>query len=254
MRKIAFINEKGGTGKTTLTVNFATYLAIFKNKKVLIIDMDPQGHSGKSLGINVHSIQNSVFDLLVDDTLHPRRVIMKTRFENLFIIPSNKSLSDLPTVAPSLIDKFHILKKRTDQLEKYDFIIFDTPPSIGIQTINVLTTANEIVIPVALTYLSLDGCAELLSTIEQIKSEYRQEGIKINSIIPTFYRRTALANEIIEKLRQHFGNLLIDTPISFNVKIDEAQSFGKSIWEYALNSKGAEVLKIVSEEIIRRGV
>lgn len=255
MRKIAFINEKGGTCKTTLAVNVAAYLARAKKMKVLLVDLDTQGHAGKSLGIDVRAVRPNVFDLLahpevkLSDCVHPGGV------ENLFVVPSYKQMSEFPVEVASRPDRARLLHQRLDSEEAraYDAVLFDAPPSMGLTTVNILVAATEVVIPVALTYLALDGCAEMVQTVERIAKEYDRPELRVSLVVPTLYRRTALADEILGKLKEYFPDALARTPLGFNVKIDEAQSHGQTIWEYAPWSRGAQALEKISQEIFEAG-
>ncbi len=250
MIRFALINEKGGSGKTTLNVNLASYFAIHRNMKVLIVDMDPQGQSGKSLGINVRELPTTVYDVLMGT--NPQEAIYDTRIENLKIIPSNKSLVSFPVQAAALQDRDIRLRKALKKLKGYDFIFIDSPPSLGMISFNVMTAANKIIVPVSLNYLALDGTAEIMDTVERLKRANHLKDIEFFMLIPTMYRRTKLAQEILETLNKHFPNLVSRTRISLDVKIDEAQSRGLTIWEYAPNSRGAKMMKAVAEELWER--
>jgi chromosome partitioning protein len=142
-----------------------------------------------------------------------------------------------------------LARRLADEAGGYDFVVFDAPPSLGLATMNVLAAATEVVVPVALTYLSLDGCAEVVQTIQQVAEEQGNAGLHISRVVPTHYRKTALAAAILEKLRTYFPNR-VSPPLGFNVKIDEAQSHGQTIWQYAPKSKGASMLLAIAEDII----
>jgi chromosome partitioning protein len=251
MRRIAFINEKGGTCKTTLAVNIAAYFASRKGWRVLLVDLDTQGHAGKSLGIDVRSLSRNVFHFLLDDSTPLEEIVHPTSVENLWLIPSYKEMAEFPTAMASDPRRFYRLADRlgAPDFSEYDAIVFDAPPSMGLTTFNVLVAASEIVIPVALTYLSLDGCAEMVQTLRRVAEEHGRAELRICLVVPTLYRKTALADEILAKLKSYFPEILAKTHLAFNVKVDEAQSHGRTIWEYAPTSRGAKMLASISEEL-----
>ncbi|MBI5117104.1 ParA family protein [Candidatus Poribacteria bacterium] len=251
MRKIAFVNEKGGTCKTTLAVNVSAFLALEKRLRVLLVDMDPQGQVGKALGIDVRDCGRTVHDLLSDPKLRPTDVIQPSRISGLDLIISNKALIDFPVTVAREVAPERKLQQKFDGLEGYDYLIFDSPPSLGLTTINILLAVDEIIIPVALTYFALDGCCEIVETINSVSESFERPDLRVSMVIPTFYRNTRLADEILEKLKEHFGGKLARTVIRYNVRIDEAQSHGLTIWEYDPASAGAEMLREVSQEVLR---
>ncbi len=252
-RRIAFINEKGGSLKTTLTVNVGGYFALTRKERVLLVDLDPQGHAGKCLGLDVRGAERTVRDLLVDPSLHPRDVAMPTRIDGLDVIVSNKSLTTLPISSDADRDWTERLARQIDKVRGYDWILFDSPPSLGLLSMNVLLATLEVVIPVNLTFLALDGCAEIVDTIESLKQRYHRPHLRITLVVPTLYRPTRLANEILEKLGEHFRGRVAKTVIGYNVKIDEAQSHGLTIFEYAPDSAGADAFASLAKEIKRKG-
>ncbi len=252
-RRIAFINEKGGSLKTTLTVNVGGYFALRRKERVLIVDLDPQGHAGKCLGLDVRGAERTVRDLLVDPALHPRDVAIPSRVEGLDVIVSNKSLTNLPITSDADSDWVQRLGKQIAKVRGYDWILFDSPPSLGLLSMSVLVATTEVVIPVNLTFLALDGCAEIVDTIETLKQRYHRSELRITLVVPTLYRPTRLANEILDKLGEHFPGRVAKTVIGYNVKIDEAQSHGLTIFEYAPESAGAEAFEALAREILRKG-
>lgn len=253
MRRIAFINEKGGTCKTTLCVNLGAYLAREKKKRVLVVDLDTQGHAGKSLGLDVRGLTPNVFDLLTDDALTVNQVARATATPGLDVVPSNKAMSEFPqTVAPRA-DRARLLDRKMQGLSLYDFILYDAPPSMGLTTVNVMAAAEEVVIPVALTYLALDGCAEMVETVKRVAAEQDHPELHVAMVVPTLYRKTALADAILGKLHGYFPNEIAKTALGFNVKLDEAQSHGQTIWEYAPSSAGAKMLRAIGDELVARG-
>lgn len=253
-RRIAFINEKGGTCKTTLAVNTAAWLALKREKRVLLVDLDTQGHAGKCLGIDVRSVTPNAFDWLTRDDVRLGDVTRPTAMPGLSVVPAYKQLAELPQVLSADPQRARRLANRLEvpEADAYDYIVFDAPPSLGLVTTNILVAASEVVIPVAVTYLSLDGCAEMVQTIEQVTAEHALPQLPVSLVVPTLYRKTALADEILAKLQQYFPGRCA-APVALNVSIDEAQSHGKTIWEYAPWSRGATLLQAVAENIERAG-
>jgi len=275
-RRVAVINEKGGSTKTTLVSTIGAYLALHRGRRVLAIDMDPQGQLGKVLGVETRARRRSAIDLLLDSVLgdassleysyedaadpamRPDSTlpISTTRIPQLDVITANKSLGLFPILEDGEVDPTSRLSRTLDsapELEDYDFILFDAPPSFGPLTLNVLRAATEVVIPVPLTYLALDGCAEIVRTIATVRSRYNHPDLHIAMIVPTLYRRTRLADEILERLKQRFPKEISHTVVGYHVKIDEAQSRGLSIFEYAPKDRAASVMAELAEELELRG-
>lgn len=249
MRIISFVNEKGGCGKTTLTINVGAYLASI-GKKVLLVDMDPQGHIGKALGLDVQNIDLTIFDVLLEEDVYLTDAIHTTSTPNLDVVPTNKLLTDFVINVAKHPDRHLKLKKSLEGLEDYDFVFIDAPPSLGLITINILMAVTDVVIPVSLTFLALDGCAEILDTIKVVKKNFDRKELRVSKVVATLYRDTNLAKKILEKLDVHFGDKLCETILDYDVKIDQAQSFGKTIFEFAPNSEGANLLKNIALEIM----
>lgn len=249
-RRIAFITEKGGTGKTTLAVNLSAYWASHKNSKVLLVDMDTQGHAGKCLGVDVRSVQRTVFDFLMQENVRLDDVICSTSVEGLFVLPSYKQMADFPMSVAQNPRREWVLADRLSQagVDRFDMVVFDSPPSLGLTTLNILAAATEVVVPVALTYLALDGCAEMVRTIDHVVQSMGHSKLHIHRVIPTMYRKTGLADEILQKLKEYFPHSCTP-PLPLHVKIDEAQSHAQTIWQYAPWSKGATLLQQAAEDV-----
>jgi len=261
-RRIAFINEKGGSAKTTLVANLGAYLALKRGRRVLAIDMDPEGQLGKVLGIDTHRPKRSAIDMLLDAVLGeqgapknsaPVLPISHTQIPRFDVVVANKSLGLFPGIdSDANGEGTRRLRDSLDnspETQNYDFIFFDAPPSFGPLTLNVLCAASEIVVPVPLTYLAMDGCAELVRTVATVRSRYNHPDLHIAMIVPTLYRRTKLANEILERLKQRFPKEIAHTVVGYHVKIDEAQSRGLSIFEYAPKDRAASVMAELAEEL-----
>ncbi len=270
-RRIAFINEKGGSAKTTLAANVGAWLALH-GQRVLAVDLDPQGQLGKVLGVAVRSSSRSTLDLLLggapgDDAALDRPAPTEggtraqglpriaTRIRHLDLVPANKSLALYPGFASGEEDPTARLARTLDaapECADYDWVLLDAPPSFGPLTLNVLRAASEVVIPVPLTFLALDGCAELLRTLHTVRTRYGNPGLRIAMVVPTFYRRTRMAHEVLDRLKARFPKELSQTVLGFHVKIDEAQSHGLSIFEYAPRDRGARALAALAEELMVR--
>ncbi len=269
LRRIAFINEKGGSGKTTLLGNIAAFLALRRGRRVLGIDLDPQGQLGKALGVDVRSARRSALDLLLDTVLEGpgpataeaapsaagRLPIVPTRIAGLDLVPANKSLGLFPCLQPGAEDPTGRLARslrRSREISSYDFVLFDAPPSFGPLTLSVLRAVDEVVVPVPLTYLALDGCAELMRSLATVRTRYGNSGLRVTMVIPTFYRRTRLAHESLDRLKARFPKEIAHTVVGFHVKLDEAQSRGLSIFDYAPNDRGARAMAALAEELEAR--
>ena len=251
MRRVAFINEKGGTCKTTLCVNVAAWLAA-SGRRVLVADLDTQGHAGKSLGVDVRGLRPTVHALLLGGARF-EDVVRPTPVPGLELLPANKTLSRFPVEAAGAPDRADRLRVALAEVpgDRYDFVLVDAPPSVSLVTENVLRAAEELVVPVALTYLALDGCAEIVDSLERLRAE-RGEAPRIALVVPALYRKTQLADEILEKLRERFPRELSRAVLGWSVKVDEAQSHGMTIFEYAPGSPGAGALASIAAELAER--
>jgi chromosome partitioning protein len=267
-RRIAVINEKGGSGKTTLVANLAAHLALGRRRRVLALDLDPQGQLGKVLGADVRGARRSAIDLLLDavldsDPLHPAAAVpasaehqelprVPSRIPRLDLIVANKALALHPGLCAEEGDPTARLARSLDEAPAcadYDFVLIDAPPSFGPLTLSLLRAAHEVVIPVPLTYLALDGCAELLRTLHTVRTRYGNPALQVTMVVPTFYRRTRLAHELLDRLKEQFPKELAHTVLGFHVKVDEAQSRGLSIFEYAPKDRAARAFSALAEEL-----
>ncbi len=259
-RRIAFVNEKGGSAKTTLTSSVAAHLALHRGQRVLAIDTDPQGHLGKVLGVQSSPSRRGAADLLLDEMLDQDALAeqgagplpaMPSRIPGLDVVLADKSLALLPGLGAG-DDPSGRLDRNLDAihaLDDYDYVLFDGAPSFGTLTLNVLRAAREVVIPVPLTYLALDGCAELLRTLHTVRTHYDHPALEIAMVVPTFYRRTRMAHEVLDSLKARFPKELSQTALGFHVKIDEAQSRGLSVFEHAPGDRAARALAAIAEEL-----
>jgi chromosome partitioning protein len=269
-RRIAFVNEKGGSAKTTLVANLGAYLALRRGRRVLAIDMDPQGQLGKVLGLETRAVTRSAIDLLLDHAFGdpgldraagptqpgdpPEALpIAHSRIPGLDVVVANKALGLYPAWQDAedgdLTGRLAGNLAGRPELDRYDFILFDAPPSFGPLTLNVLRATEEVVVPVPLTYLALDGCAELVRTIDTVRERYTHPRLRIAMVVPTFYRRTCLADEILERLKRRFPKQIAHCVVGYHVRIDEAQSRGLSVFEHAPNDRGARAMAELAEEL-----
>ncbi|MDD3818379.1 MAG: ParA family protein [Actinomycetota bacterium] len=249
MKTIAFINQKGGVGKTTCTMNIGAGLSKL-GKKVLLIDLDPQAHLTYSLGIEAHTLQNTVYNLLKG--LCRVEEIIITR-NGLDLIPSSLELSGAELELSSVAGREFLLKEALEEIQNYDYILLDCPPSLGLLTLNALTTAREVYIPLQTEFLALQGMSKLISTVDIVKKRLNKN-IEITGIIATrFDNRKNLNKEVVEKIEKYFGSRLFKTFIRDNVSLAEAPSYGQTIFEYKENSYGAKDYLNLCHEIINRG-
>lgn len=247
-RIIAIINQKGGSGKTTTTVNLGGYLASF-NKKVLVLDLDPQANTTIHLGLKPHEIEKNIYDVMTDGA-SINSIIKKTEVESLDICPANINLSGVEIELAGIVGREMVLKDALDDtIRNYDYIVMDCPPSLSLLTINALTVAKEIIIPVQTEFFALEGMGKLINTVEIVKQRLNRD-LKITGILPTMFDgRTNLSKEVIEKINEYFGNKVYKTKIRKNIKLAEASSHGKPILLYDPRSSGAEDYEAFSKEV-----
>mgnify|MGYP005805838605 CR=1 FL=1 len=251
---ISVANQKGGVGKTTTTVNLSTILAK-KGKKVLLIDADPQGNATSGLGLE-KDVEPSTYDILVNDT-ELEEAMQKTIIKNLLICPANMDLAGAEVELVSMMSREQRLKEKVDIIkEKFDYILIDCPPSLGLITLNAFTASDSVLIPVQCEYFALEGLGQLLNTINLVK-KHLNKSIKIEGALLTMYDiRTNLSNQVVKEVKKYFENKVYKTVIPRNVRLSEAPSYGMPITEYDPRSKGAksymkfakEFLKINEEE------
>jgi len=254
MRRIAFVNEKGGTCKTTLCVNTAAWIAGQRGKRVLLADLDTQGHAGKSLGVDVRGLTPTVHEWLLGQAPFDA-VVRPTPVPGLDLLPANKALAGFPVAAAPWPDRATRLAARLAEIpaDRYDVVLIDSPPSRSLVTENVLLAADAIVVPVALTYLALDGCAELLESLDDLRAAHGRAP-ELALVVAALYRKTQLADEILAKLAERFPRTLARTVLGWSVKVDEAQSHGRTVFEHAPRSPGAVALAEIADEILVRAV
>jgi chromosome partitioning protein len=253
-RRVAFINEKGGSCKTTLCVNVAAWLATRRGLRVLLVDTDTQGHAGKSLGVDVRGLSPTIHEWLLGEAPFAA-VVRPTPVAGLELVPANKAFAGFPVAAAAAPDRGARLADRLAGVPagRYDVVLIDSPPSRSLVTENVLRAADAVVLPVALTYLALDGCAEMLESLEALRAETGRAP-ELGLVVAALYRSTQLADEILASLRQRFGDRLATTVLGWSVKVDEAQSHGRTVFEHAPRSTGAVALGHIADEVLARVV
>lgn len=246
---IAICNQKGGVGKTTTAINLATYLSL-SGKKILLIDIDPQGNATSGLGVNKHSIKQSVYDLVIDE-IDPKPIIITTGINNLFLIPSTLSLTGAEVELVGIMGREYRLKKAISSiLEAYDFILIDCPPSLGLLTVNALAAAGSVLIPIQCEYYALEGLSQLVNTINLVKENINSDLVIEGVLLTMADYRTNLTNEVINEARNFFKGKVYNTVIPRNIRLTEAPGFGKPIAIYDKNSIGAQKYEEFTNELL----
>lgn len=248
---ISLANQKGGVGKTTTTINLAASLAAFE-KKVLVVDADPQANASSGLGIDIRNLKNTIYEGLIGNCT-PQEAVMKTPFENIDIIPSHINLvgAELEMVQMDSREK-RLRGLLTPLSSSYDYIIIDCSPSLGIITVNALTASDSVMIPVQCEYFALEGLSKLLNTIKIIKSKLNTK-LEIEGFVLTMYdSRLRLHNQIYEEVKSHFKELVFETVIQRNVTLSESQSHAKPALMYDAGSRGAINHMQLAQEIIEK--
>lgn len=245
----AIVNQKGGVGKTTTCINLSSCLAA-KGKKVLVIDIDPQGNTTSGLGINKRKLKKSVYDVLINDE-EMNHVIIKTDYENLYICPSNIQLAGAEIELVAVMSREFRLKQAIEPIkDEYDFIIIDCPPSLGLLTLNAFACSNSVLVPIQCEYYALEGLSQLTTTIKKIK-KYLNKELEIEGVLLTMFdARTNLSIQVVDEVKKYFPKKVYKTIIPRNVRLSEAPSFGQPIIVYDPRSRGAECYIELAEEVI----
>lgn len=251
-KKIAIINQKGGVGKTTTAINLGTYLAR-TGKRVLVLDLDPQGNTTSGFGIESSTLNGCVYNVLIDGAPVHRIRKETTTHKNLHLAPASINLAAAEVELVSQLAREHKLKSALDEIsDDYDYILIDNPPSLGLLTVNGLVAADKVVIPVQAEYYALEGLGQLLSTIKRVRVQLNPKLDLLGVLVTMYDRRTSLSKEVHNELMKHFGDHVFTTIIPRNVRLAEAPSYGKTIVEYDKFSKGAQAYKNLSKEVVER--
>jgi len=248
---LAIANQKGGVGKTTTAVNLAAALGVLE-KKILLVDADPQANATSAIGFTVTPEQPGIYELILQ-SVEISKTIIKTKSPNVKLIPSHINLVGAEIELINKSKREFMLKRGLEKItDNYDFIIIDCPPSLGLITLNALTAADSVVIPIQCEYFALEGLGKLLNTIKSVQKTHNQL-LDIEGLLLTMYDvRLRLSNQVVEEVKKHFGKMAFRTIIQRNIKLSEAPSFGEDIISYDASSRGAKGYLSLANELIRR--
>ncbi|WP_035301623.1 AAA family ATPase [Clostridium sp. DL-VIII] len=252
MKKICIFNQKGGVGKTTTNINLCAYLAL-EGYKVLTIDIDPQGNTTSGLGLDKNNLDLSVYDVLISDATMKESIVRSDLVQNLFISPSTMELAGAEVELINNSDRENIIKKKLEDIEsEYDYVFIDCPPSLGVLTINALTCADSVLIPIQCEFYALEGVSQLINTIQLVKKSLNKN-LDIEGVIMTMFDyRTNLSAEVLKEVQKYFKDKVYKTTIPRNVRLAEAPSFGLPIMLYDEKCKGAEAYVKLTKEFLKK--
>lgn len=248
---ISLANQKGGVGKTTTAINLGASLAVLE-KKILIIDADPQANATSGTGFDLKKIKTSIYECLIDE-VDPKRIVLNSELDNLDVIPSHIDLVGAEIEMLNIPEREFRLKKVVEEVkDNYDFILIDCSPSLGLITVNALTASDSVILPVQCEYFALEGLGKLLNTIKIIQNRLNPE-LEIEGFLLTMYdARLRLSNQVVEEVRKHFQDMVFETIVQRNIKLSEAPSFGKPAIMYDAESKGAVNYLNLAREILQK--
>ncbi|WP_146778870.1 ParA family protein [Actinomadura craniellae] len=253
-RVMTIANQKGGVGKTTTSVNLAASLAMH-GAQVLVIDLDPQGNASTALGVEHHADVPSIYDVLIDDMPLADIVVPAPELPNLHVAPATLHLAGAEIELVSKVARELRLRRALDAFDKsrFDYVLIDSPPSLGLLTVNALVGGNELLIPIQCEYYALEGLGQLLNTVDLVKS-HLNPGLNVSTILLTMYdARTRLAAQVADEVRSHFGEIVLSTVIPRSVRVSEAPSYGQSVMTYDPGSSGALAYNEAASEMAHRG-
>lgn len=248
---IALANQKGGVGKTTTAINLAASLAVLEYK-VLVVDADPQANATSGLGFDLNKIEFSIYECIVDK-VDSQKAILKADIENLYVLPSHIDLVGAEIEMLNMPDREYVIKDLINSFrDQFDFILIDCSPSLGLITVNALTAADSVIIPVQCEYFALEGLGKLLNTIKIIQNRLNPE-LEIEGFLLTMYdSRLRLSNQVVEEVQTHFQDMVFETLIARNIKLSEAPSYGKAVIMYDATSKGATNYLNLARELLQK--
>lgn len=247
---IVVANQKGGVGKTTTAVNVSACIATLK-KKVLLIDLDPQGNASSGVGVDKEAVESSVYDVLINQ-MPIQQTIIETKLKNLSVCPANIDLVGAEVELVSMDDRNNLLKKALKEVEKeYDYIIIDCPPSLGLLTLNAFSAANSVLVPIQCEYYALEGLSMLTKTIKSLKQDLNPKLSFEGVLLTMFDSRTNLSNQVMEDVKKFFPESMFKTVIPRNIRLSEAPGYGEPIITYDKYSKGARSYLKLAKEIIK---
>lgn len=246
---IAVVNQKGGVGKTTTTVNMAAQLAT-SEKPVLIVDLDPQGNATSGLAIPKNELSSTTYDVICQNT-PIADVVQETQTKGLFIIPANANLAGAEVELATMQGREYVLQQALAPAS-YEYIIIDCPPSLGLLTVNALAAAQSVLIPVQAEYYALEGLSQLLNTVQRVRQGLNTSLDLLGVVVTMYDKRTSLSEQVMQEIKGYFGEKMFNTVIPRNIRLAEAPSFGKTIFEHDRWSKGARSYKQLAKEVGKR--